>query len=226
MGTEKMLSLQDVTMSYGGENVLNGIDLDVYRGQIIGYIGPNGAGKSTTLKIMLGLVEEYQGTVEIFGQDIASGDDTYKKKIGYVPENADIYDNLTASEYILFVGELYGMEREWAEEKARKLMQQFGLEDVLHTRIASFSKGMQQKVLIISSLLHDPDLLFLDEPLNGLDANSVMMMKDILDTLAANGKTIFYSSDRKSTRLNSSHVAISYAVFCLKTTKNINKSKI
>jgi len=194
MGTEKMLSLQDVTMSYGGENVLNGIDLDVYRGQIIGYIGPNGAGKSTTLKIMLGLVEEYQGTVEIFGQDIASGDDTYKKKIGYVPENADIYDNLTASEYILFVGELYGMEREWAEEKARKLMQQFGLEDVLHTRIASFSKGMRQKVLIISSLLHDPDLLFLDEPLNGLDANSVMMMKDILDTLAANGKTIFYSS--------------------------------
>src|SRR5690625_4780217 len=145
MGTEKMLSLQDVTMSYGGENVLNGIDLDVYRGQIIGYIGPNGAGKSTTLKIMLGLVEEYQGTVEIFGQDIASGDDTYKKKIGYVPENADIYDNLTASEYILFVGELYGMEREWAEEKARKLMQQFGLEDVLHTRIASFSKGMRSE---------------------------------------------------------------------------------
>src|SRR5690625_5801098 len=82
----------------------------------------------------------------MFRRELASGDHTYKKKIGYVQENADIYDNLTASEYILFVGELYGMEREWAEEKARKLMQQFGLEDVLHTRIASFSKGMRQKV--------------------------------------------------------------------------------
>lgn len=194
MEKKKMLSLRDVTMSYGGGNVLNGIDLEVYRGQIIGYIGPNGAGKSTTLKIMLGLVENYQGTVEIFGQDIAFGDDTYKKKIGYVPENAEIYDNLTANEYITFVGELYGMEREWAEQKAEKLMKEFGLEDVLHSRISSFSKGMRQKVLIISSLLHDPDLLLLDEPLNGLDANSVMMIKEVLATLAANGKTIFYSS--------------------------------
>lgn len=194
METEKILSLQGVTMNYGEKNVLNGVNLDVYRGQIIGYIGPNGAGKSTTLKIMLGLVDDYQGTVEIFGRDIASGDNTYKKKIGYVPENADIYENLTASEYITFVGELYGVEQEHAEEKAEKLMQQFGMEEVLNARIASFSKGMQQKVLIISSLLHDPDLLFLDEPLNGLDANSVMMIKDLLDVLAANGKTIFYSS--------------------------------
>lgn len=194
MDTEKILSLQDVTMNYGDKNVLNGVNLDVYRGQIIGYIGPNGAGKSTTLKIMLGLVSDYQGTVEIFGRDIASGDHSYKKKVGYVPESADIYENLTASEYITFVGELYGMEREHAEEKTEKLMQEFGLAEVLNARIASFSKGMRQKVLIISSLLHDPDLLFLDEPLNGLDANSVMMIKDLLDVLAANGKTVFYSS--------------------------------
>src|SRR5690625_6357050 len=106
MGTEKMLSLQDVTMSYGGENVLNGIDLDVYRGQIIGYIGPNGAGKSTTLKIMLGLIEGYEGTVEIFGENIAKGDVTYKRRIGYVPENTEVYDNLTAAEHLTFAGEL------------------------------------------------------------------------------------------------------------------------
>lgn len=194
MNQEKVLSLHHLKMSYGGKNVLNGIDLEVYRGQIIGYIGPNGAGKSTTLKIMLGLVDNYNGRVEILGQDIASGDYTYKRKIGYVPENAEIYDNLTASEYITFIGELYGMDREWAEEKARKLMKEFGLEEVLHARISSFSKGMRQKVLIISSLLHDPDLLFLDEPLNGLDANSVMIIKEILSKLAAQGKTIFYSS--------------------------------
>lgn len=194
MEQDKVLSLQGLTMSYGGKNVLNGIDLEVYRGQIIGYIGPNGAGKSTTLKIMLGLVEGYKGTVEILGQDIAAGDHTYKRKIGYVPENAEIYDNLTAFEYITFMGELYGMDKGVAEEKAQQMMKEFELEDVLDSRISSFSKGMRQKVLIISSLLHDPDILFLDEPLNGLDANSVMIIKEILSLLADQGKTIFYSS--------------------------------
>ena len=100
--TEKILSLQNVTMDYGGKRVLNGVNLEVSKGQIIGYIGPNGAGKSTTVKIMLGLIDTYQGKVEIFGQDIASGDPSYKRKIGYVPENAEAYDNLTASEYLIF----------------------------------------------------------------------------------------------------------------------------
>ena len=194
MEQEKVLSLNHLTMSYSGNKVLNGIDLDVYRGQIIGYIGPNGAGKSTTLKIMLGLVDGYEGTVEIFGQDIATDHYTYKRKIGYVPENAEIYDNLTAIEYLTFVGELYGMDKDHAVKKAQRLMEEFELESVLDSRISSFSKGMRQKVLIISSLLHDPDLLFLDEPLNGLDANSVMIIKEILSQLAAQGKTIFYSS--------------------------------
>nr|WP_245831084.1 ABC transporter ATP-binding protein [Sediminibacillus massiliensis] len=191
---EKILSLSNLTMSYGGDSVLVGIDLEVYKGQIIGYIGPNGAGKSTTVKIMLGLVDGYHGKVEIFGEDIASGDHTYKRKIGYVPENADVYDNLTASEYLTFTGELYGLERERAERKAARLMDKFEMSDVLHAKISSFSKGMRQKVLIISSLLHDPDLLFLDEPLSGLDANSVMIIKEVLAQLAAEGKTIFYSS--------------------------------
>lgn len=191
---DKVLSISNLSMSYGGDRVLNGIDLEVYKGQIIGYIGPNGAGKSTTVKIMLGLVEDYYGQVEIFGQDIAKSDNAYKRRIGYVPENADVYDNLTACEYLTFSGELYGMDGDYAEQKARLLMNKFGLEDVFHARISSFSKGMKQKVLIISSLLHNPDLLFLDEPLSGLDANSVMIIKEILAQLAAEGKTIFYSS--------------------------------
>src|SRR5690625_516994 len=192
--SEKVLSIRDLTMNYSGNQVLNGIDLEVYKGQIIGYIGPNGAGKSTTLKIMLGLVEGYGGTAEIFDQDLAAGDDTYKRKIGYVPENAEIYDNLTASEYLNFIGELYGIERGEAEAKAAELMELLDMTDVFHSRISSFSKGMRQKVLIVSSLLHNPDLIFLDEPLNGLDANSVMVIKDILEQLAWQGKTIFYSS--------------------------------
>ncbi|MDW0113163.1 ABC transporter ATP-binding protein [Sporosarcina saromensis] len=181
-------------MMYGTQRVLNGVNLDVERGQIIGYIGPNGAGKSTTVKIMLGLVQGYRGQVEIFGEDIASGDVAYKRRIGYVPEQADLYENLTAMEYLLFTGELYGLDRKNAEEKAQKLMAEFELSDVLHSRISSFSKGMKQKVLIISSLLHDPDLLFFDEPLSGLDANSMMIIREMLAQLAEQGKTIFYSS--------------------------------
>ncbi|WP_188384155.1 ABC transporter ATP-binding protein [Ornithinibacillus halotolerans] len=181
-------------MSYSGKNVLNGINLDVYRGQIIGYIGPNGAGKSTTLKIMLGLIDNYEGTVEILGKDISKSGYTYKERIGYVPENAEIYDNLTAAEYLTFIGELYGLDREVARKKALHLLIEFDMEHVFHSRISSFSKGMRQKVLIVSSLLHNPDVIFLDEPLSGLDANSVMIIKDMLEALANKGKTIFYSS--------------------------------
>jgi len=181
-------------MRFGPKQVLNGVNLEVYQGQIIGYIGPNGAGKSTTVKIMLGLIEGYKGKIEIFGKDIANGDVTYKQKIGYVPETAELYDNLTACEYLTFTGELYGLSTEDAQSKAWKLMNEFNLETVFHQRLSSYSKGMKQKVLIISSLLHDPDLLFFDEPLSGLDANSVMIIKEILDQLAKRGKTIFYSS--------------------------------
>lgn len=181
-------------MNYFGNQVLNGINLDVYKGQIIGYIGPNGAGKSTTLKIMLGLVDSYGGEVELFGENIKKRDHHYKRKIGYVAENAELYDTLTAAEFLTFMGELYGMDTDDAEDKAKRLMQMFELDNVFYTRLSSFSKGMRQKVLIISSLLHDPDLIFLDEPLNGLDANSVMIIKDMLEQLAAEGKTIFYSS--------------------------------
>lgn len=190
----KILSIENLTKNYGVNQVLKGVDLDVYEGQIIGYIGPNGAGKSTTLKIILGLVDEYGGEVKVFGENIATSDESYKARIGYVPENAEIYETLTACEYLTFVGELYGMEEDWAKEKAEKLMSIFDMVDVFHSKISSYSKGMRQKVLIIASLLHDPDLLFLDEPLSGLDANSVVVIKDVLEHLAKQGKTIFYSS--------------------------------
>lgn len=191
---EAIITIRNLRMNYGSKEVLRGIDLDVNRGQIIGYIGPNGAGKSTTVKIMLGIVTGYTGQVNILGQDIASGNIEYKSKIGYVPEIADIYDSLTASEYLTFIGELYGINYEIADKKAKSLMKLLGIEQVYNSRISSYSKGMKQKVLIISSLLHNPDILFLDEPLSGLDANSVLVVKEILASLAAHGKTIFYSS--------------------------------
>lgn len=191
---QPVITIRDLRMKYSDRYVLNGIDLEVFKGQIIGYIGPNGAGKSTTVKIMLGLVEGYTGQVEILGTDIASGDMNYKGRIGYVPEIAEIYDTLTAKEYLTFVGELYGLKREDADMKARRLIECFGLKDAYNSRISSYSKGMKQKVMIISSLLHNPDILFFDEPLSGLDANSVMVLKEIMSLLAEQGKTIFYSS--------------------------------
>ncbi|MCR8848853.1 ABC transporter ATP-binding protein [Rossellomorea sp. SC111] len=193
-GREPILSIRDLQKKFGSKEVLKGVQLDVYKGQIIGYIGPNGAGKSTTVKIILGLEEGYSGQVTLFGEDISDSSLEYKKRIGYVPEMADLYDNLTAEEYLTFMGELYGMEPKKAGEKAERLIGLFGLSEVYESRIASYSKGMKQKILIISSLLHNPDVLFLDEPINGLDANSVMIFKELLAQLASQGKTIFYSS--------------------------------
>ena len=192
--SESVISIKDLKMSFGDKQVLKGINLEIQSGQIIGYIGPNGAGKSTTVKILLGILEGFQGEVKVFGEDISKGSIEYKKKIGYVPESAEMYDTLTAQEYLTFIGELYGIDFDIVDNKAQRLLSLFGMSEVYTDRISSFSKGMKQKVLIIASLLHNPDILFFDEPLSGLDANSVMVFKEIITELAAQGKTIFYSS--------------------------------
>lgn len=191
---EPIIKIRNLDKSYASKKVLSDINLDIHKGEIIGYIGPNGAGKSTTVKIVLGLIEDYSGEIEIFGQDIRKNPVDYKRKIGYVPESGDIYDSLTAREYLGFIGELYGMDYEVAVDKGERLMDQFGIKSVYDSRINSFSKGMKQKVIIISALINDPDILFLDEPLSGIDANSVMVFKEVLAELAKKGKTIFYSS--------------------------------
>lgn len=189
-----ILELKDLKMNFGEKEVLKGINLKVKSGSIIGYIGPNGAGKSTTVKLILGLVTGYSGEIKVFGTDVATGDESYKKKIGYVPEVPEIYDSLTGKEYLTFIAQIYGIDYEKADEKALKLMEVLGISESYNKRISSYSKGMKQKLILISSLLHNPEILFLDEPLSGLDANSVMIIKEILSHLAKEGKTIFYSS--------------------------------
>lgn len=189
-----VLKLNDLRMSYGSKEVLKGINLEVHQGEIIGYIGANGAGKSTTIKIILGLLPEYQGQIELFGKPLRKDDWEYKKYIGYVPESADLYDSLTAREYLTFIGTMYGLDEKRATQKAHELMILFGIGHVFDERIAAYSKGMRQKVLIISSLLHNPEILFFDEPINGMDANSVMIFKEIMTQMSKAGKTIFYSS--------------------------------
>ncbi len=176
------------------KEVLKGIDLIVSPGQIIGYIGPNGAGKSTTVKIMCGLIDSFSGEVLVNGTDIKKDPVAIKSQIGYIPESADIYESITPIEYFTFIAEMRSLNVTETLDKAKQLLKYFEIEDTAHQRVGSFSKGMKQKVLIISALLHDPKILFMDEPLSGLDANSVIKVKEMITQMAREGKTIFYSS--------------------------------
>lgn len=193
--TSPVIILRGLKKTYDKEvYVLEGIDLDIYPGQIIGYIGPNGAGKTTTVKILIGMLPDFEGEVSVFGHDVASHPLEVKQRIGYVPETAALYDTLTPMEYLRFVGEIYGLDAEECRVRAEHMLQLFALDDSKNARMNTFSKGMKQKVLIVAGLIHDPDLLFLDEPLAGLDANTALVIKEILAQLAAAGKTIFYCS--------------------------------
>jgi len=176
------------------ETVLKNIDLAIRQGEIIGYIGPNGAGKSTTIKILTGIIPDFDGDVTVLGLDIRKQPVEVKKQIGYIPENAALYDTLTPLEYLYFVGQLYKMDLAVVDKKAKELLDLFELSEHRDSRMTTFSKGMRQKVLLIAGMIHNPTLLFLDEPLSGLDANAVILVKEILSQLKQAGKTIFYSS--------------------------------
>lgn len=189
-----VIQLQNIQKSYGLTPVLKGIDLSVSSGQIVGYIGPNGAGKSTTIKILIGMLPDFTGEATVLGMDVKTQALDIKRRIGYVPENAALYDTLTPMEYLQFIGQLYDLDATHIDRKALELLRLFQLSDYVNARMTTFSKGMRQKVLLISGLLHNPDVIFLDEPLSGLDANAVVLVKEIMRQLANSGKTIFYSS--------------------------------
>lgn len=193
-----LITIRGLEKTYGKGNtenkVLKGIDLDIYPGQIIGYIGPNGAGKSTTVKILCGILTEFEGEIKVFGHDLKTEGLEIKKHIGYVPENGAMYDLLTPNEYLNFIGTLYGLDEAKLESRANHLLTFFEMEKHADQRMDTFSKGMKQKILIMAGIINDPDILFLDEPLSGLDANSVILVKEMLIRLASNGKTIFYCS--------------------------------
>jgi ABC-2 type transport system ATP-binding protein len=189
-----VISVRNLHMRYGHNEVLKGIDMEVESGGIIGYIGPNGAGKSTTIKILTGIINDFEGDATVLGMDIRRDALEVKKRIGYIPENAAVYEVLTPMEFLGFVGRLHGIPRTAVESKSHDLLSLFGLAEKADHRMNSFSKGMKQKVLLISGVLHNPDIIFLDEPLSGLDANAVILVKEILGQLKKAGKTIFYSS--------------------------------
>lgn len=191
---DTVIRISNLRKSYGEKEVLKGVDLEVKRGELLGYIGPNGAGKSTTVKLLLGLISDYDGYIEFYGRDIEE-DSSYRKRIGYVPESSALYEELTAVEYLKFIASLYGIDGEDAEPKIKSLLRLLDIEEEkFDYRLSTFSKGMKQKVLITAALLHNPDILFLDEPLNGMDANSVSIIKEVMNEFVNRGKVIFYSS--------------------------------
>jgi len=193
-GEEPAISMRGLMKSYDAKLVLRGINLDAPGGQIIGYLGPNGAGKTTTVKILTGMLSDFRGEARVCGYDVATQSLEVKRRIGYVPETAALYDVLTPMEFLQFVGRIHGMSDPDIERRATDLLRLLGLGAELHGRMSGFSKGMRQKVLIVAGLIHDPQVLFVDEPLSGLDANAAMIVKEIFAGLARRGKTIFFCS--------------------------------
>ncbi len=189
-----IIQIENLRKAYDTNYVLKGINLNIEAGQIVGYIGPNGAGKSTTIKILCGITSDFEGNVSVLGLDVRKNPIDVKQKIGYIPELAALYEVLTPVEYLRFSGKLYNLEDDVITKKTNELLRLFDLQDKANTRMTSYSKGMKQKVLLISGLIHNPEIIFLDEPLSGLDANAVILVKEILAQLKKAGKTIFYSS--------------------------------
>lgn len=190
----EVIKINNLSKQFAKHVVLRNVSLSVNAGELIGYIGPNGAGKSTTIKILCGLMPDFTGTVQVLGMDVTHNTIDIKKRIGYIPENAVLYEVLTPVEYLHFVAQLYHLRGPSIHQKIIDLLALFGLDHARNSRMSTFSKGMKQKVLLISGLLHNPDIIFLDEPLSGLDANAVILVKEILMQLKQSGKTIFYSS--------------------------------
>jgi ABC-2 type transport system ATP-binding protein len=188
------LEVSHLRKTFGSQLAIDDISFSVRRGEILGYLGPNGAGKSTTLKIIAGLLTPDAGTINIGGINLQQDPLEAKKRMGFVPETGALYEKLTPLEYLEMVGHLYRIEGPEIMRKSHEFLEYFDLAEQKNTRMTAFSKGMKQKVVLSAALLHNPDLLLLDEPLNGLDANTVWMFKGVMKRLADLGKTIIYSS--------------------------------
>jgi ABC-2 type transport system ATP-binding protein len=189
-----VVKLRGVSKTYASQQVLEPIDLDIRAGEVVGYLGPNGAGKTTTIKILTGITEEFYGSAEVCGFDVRKEPLEVKRRIGYVPEVAALYESLSPLEYLQFVGRVHHMDDALIERRATELLSILGLETEQQSPMFNFSKGMKQKVLLVAGVIHNPAVLFLDEPLSGLDVNAAMLVKEVIAQLAKAGKAIFYTS--------------------------------
>ncbi len=189
-----MIDTENLSREYGSRIALHPLTLRVAPGEILGFLGPNGAGKSTTVKLLTGMIKPTSGRARVAGFDVATDPLDVKKRIGYVPESAALYESLTAREFLEVIASLYHQPPGSARQRIDELLDRFDLAGAKDQRLSEFSKGMKQKVVIASALMHRPEVLFLDEPLTGLDANAALVVKELLRSLAAQGRTIFFCS--------------------------------
>jgi ABC-2 type transport system ATP-binding protein len=189
-----MLELKGITKKYNVFPAVENVSFCIEPGEILGYLGPNGAGKTTTIKMLTGLLEPTSGAIFFRGKKIKHDMIEYKKTIGYVPEEPDIYPHLSAYDYLLMVGRLRQIPEKALKEKIEQFMELFKLSMEMQSSISSYSKGMVQKVLLSAALLHDPEILLFDEPLSGLDVETSLIIKDLIKQLSIEGKVIFYCS--------------------------------
>ncbi|HCY48975.1 MAG TPA: 3-dehydroquinate dehydratase [Clostridiales bacterium] len=191
-----MIRLTNVSKSYAKSAVkaVDDISLDINDGEIFGFLGPNGAGKSTTIKMLTGILRPDSGTIEVGGIDIARDSIAAKNIIGFVPDNHELYDTLKGTEYLSFVGEMYGVSNKLLVERTEKYADMFKMTNELGNYIGSYSHGMKQKLMIIAALVHEPKVWILDEPLTGLDPQSAYQLKTAMRAHADEGNTVFFSS--------------------------------
>jgi len=191
-----MISIQRLTKIFGAQLAVDQLSLDVPPGQILGLLGPNGAGKTTTLKMVTGMLAPDAGTALICGVDIVKQPLEAKRLLGFVPDSGAVYEALTGLEFLLMVAALYGIGEAEAKPRIRQFLDFFDLDErTLQSKLlGAYSKGMRRKIVITAALLHNPKVVLLDEPLDGLDANAAVGFKALLETLAREGKTIVYSS--------------------------------
>jgi ABC-2 type transport system ATP-binding protein len=191
-----MISLNQLTKRFGTQTAVKALSFDIPTGQIVGFLGPNGAGKSTTLKMLTGMIEPSEGAATICGFDLARQPLEVKRRVGFVPESGAVFESLTGLEYLEMVAALYAIPQNAARERIQQFIAFFDLsfETLTDKLLGAYSKGMRRKVVITAALLHNPPVVFFDEPLDGLDANAAVGFKALIQTLAREGKTIVYSS--------------------------------
>lgn len=188
------IAVKDLRKLYGNKAAVDGLNLTVPSGCFFGFLGPNGAGKSTTIRMLTGLIPPTSGSMELLGLPMPERDMEIKQRIGLVLDESLLFDRLTGTEFLEFVGRMYGLEYAVASERARELLALFELDENRKKLIAEYSKGMRKRVAMAASLIHHPELFLMDEPFEGVDAVGARLMKDILLHQVRQGATIFLTS--------------------------------
>ena len=191
---DNLIEAQGMEKAYGDVTAVAGVDLSVGPGEIVGFLGPNGAGKTTTIRMLTGLLRPDKGQVRIDGHNMAAEPLAAKAVIGYVPDTPNLYGKLKATEYLRFMGQLYRVPQDAAERRIKRMLDLFGLTDAAGNYLEGYSHGMQQKVAIAGALIHNPKIIFMDEPTAGLDPRSARLVKDLMVQQRDVGKSVFFST--------------------------------